>query len=255
MNIDRVNILGVGISAINMDQALKTIETWIIRREQHYVCVTPVHAIMDFRRDHLLMKIANNSGLTTPDGMPVVWLLKLKGYKHVDRVYGPDLMFALCEKLLPLRSRHYFYGGAPGIPERLANRLKKRFPSLQVAGTYSPPFRQLTQKENLRVIKMINETNPDILWVGISTPKQERFMADHISELNTQVLIGVGAAFDFLSGNKRQAPRWMQQSGLEWIFRLYTEPRRLARRYLINNPLFIILSLAQLLKIKEFTLE
>jgi N-acetylglucosaminyldiphosphoundecaprenol N-acetyl-beta-D-mannosaminyltransferase len=165
----------------------------------------------------------------------------------VERVYGPDLMLAVCENSLKQGYRHFFYGGAPGVPERLAIQLRTRFDGLQVSGVYSPPFRPLTPEEDKAVVERINATRSDILWVGLSTPKQERWMAEHVRQLNTPVIIGVGAAFDFLAGLKRQAPRWMQSSGLEWCFRLLTEPRRLGRRYLINNPWFLWLILLQLL--------
>ena len=171
--------------------------------------------------------------------MPLVWLSRARGFGYVNRVYGPDLMLALCERSLSKGYRHFLYGGAPGVPEKLAENLKRRFPGLDVVGTYSPPFRPLTHEEDERVVRMINEAGPDIVWVGLSTPKQERWMAGHIGRLEAPVLIGVGAAFDFHSGVKRQAPRWMQRSGLEWLFRLLTEPRRLWRRYLIYNSLFV----------------
>ena len=247
MCIARANILGIEISAINMETALRTIEAWILRRESHYVCVTGVHGVMESQRDEALRRIHNAAGLVTPDGMPLVWLSRLMGFRPVERVYGPDLILALCERSAEHGYRQFFYGGGPGIAEKLALRLQSRFPSLQVSGFYSPPFRPLTPEEDKAVIELINATNPHILWVGLSTPKQERWMAEHMGSLHTPVLIGVGAAFDFHAGIKRQAPRWMQRTGLEWFFRLLMEPRRLWRRYLINNPLFLWLVLLQLL--------
>lgn len=244
-NPSRVYILGVGISAINMRMALEIVDEWIARRELHYICVTPVHTIMECQRNGNLRRICNRSGLTTPDGMPLVWLSWLKGHRYVDRVYGPDLMLALSEHSISKGYRHFFYGGAEGVPERLANVLQKRFPGLQVAGTYSPPFRPLTREEDEQIVQMINTADPDIVWVGLGSPKQEYWMAEHRPRLRAPVLIGVGAAFDFLSGRKPQAPRWMQRAGLEWLFRLLTEPRRLWRRYLINNPLFVALVLLE----------
>ena len=251
----RVNILGVGISAINMDIALETIEDWIARQEHHYICVTGVHGVIESQRDDELRHIHNASGLTTPDGMPLVWLSRLKGHQYVDRVYGPDLMLALCKRSITDGYRHFFYGGAEGVPEQLAANLRQRFPRLQVVGIYSPPFRPLTPEEDEQVIQMINQAAPDIIWVGLSTPKQERWMAAHIGRVKAPVLVGVGAAFDFLAGRKRQAPRWMQRSGLEWLFRLLTEPRRLWRRYLVNNPLFVLLVLAQASGLRRYSLE
>jgi N-acetylglucosaminyldiphosphoundecaprenol N-acetyl-beta-D-mannosaminyltransferase len=245
--IARINILGVEVSAINMEVALRTIEAWIVHREPHYVCVTGVHGIMESQRDEEVRCMHNAAGLVTPDGMPLVWLSRLMGFRHVERVYGPDLMLAVCAYSLKQGYRHFFYGGAPGVPERLAIQLQSRFDGLQVSGVYSPPFRPLTPEEDQAVVERINATTADILWVGISTPKQERWMAEHVTRLNTPVIIGVGAAFDFLAGLKRQAPHWMQRSGLEWLFRLLTEPRRLGRRYLMNNPWFLWLILRQFL--------
>lgn len=251
----RVNILGVGVSAINMATALEIIEGWIARRESHYVCVTGVHGVMESQRDESLRRIHNQAGLVTPDGMPLVWLSRLRGFHQVDRVYGPDLMLALCERSVDLGYRHFFYGGAEGVPEQLAAVLQGRFPGLRVVGTYSPPFRPLTPEEDREMVRMINGANPDIVWVGLSTPKQERWMAEHVGRLTAPVLIGVGAAFDFHPGRKPQAPRWMQRAGLEWLFRLLTEPRRLWRRYLINNPLFIALVVLEMLGLRRYPLR
>lgn len=246
MERERLNVLGVGVSAITMAQALATIDIWIAHRQQRYVCVTGVHGIMESQRDPLLRRIHNRAGLVTPDGMPLVWLCHLHGLRHVERVYGPDLMLALCEHSLAAGYRHYVYGGAEGVPELLAERLQQRFGGLQVVGTCSPPFRPLSTEEDQQVVAAINAAAPDIVWVGLSTPRQEHWMADHVGRLSAPVLIGVGAAFDFHSGRKRQAPRWIQRHGLEWFFRLLNEPRRLWRRYLINNPLFVLLIAQQL---------
>jgi N-acetylglucosaminyldiphosphoundecaprenol N-acetyl-beta-D-mannosaminyltransferase len=246
-SIPRANILGVDVSAINAAQALQTIDGWIYRREQKYVCVTGVHGVMESQRDTNLKQIHNDAGLVTPDGMPLVWLSRLKGFRWVERVYGPDLMLALCEQSLVKGYRHYFYGGVKGVAEKLVTRLTRQFSGLQIAGFWSPPFRPLTRDEDEQLIQLINETEPDIVWVGLSTPKQEYWMYQHLGRVSAPVMIGVGAAFDFHAGVKRQAPRWMQRSGLEWSFRLLTEPRRLWRRYLINNPLFLWMVLLQAL--------
>jgi len=253
--IPRVDVLGVGISAIDMAVAVATIESWIACRESHYVCVTPVHSVMECQKDPELRGIFNASGLTTPDGMPLVWLCHIKGYRTVSRVYGPDLMLAFCERSVGCGYRHFLYGGAEGAPGRLAANLQQRFPGLLVAGTYSPPFRTLTPEEDARFVQIINEAAPDIVWVGLGSPKQERWMAAHVGQLTAPALIGVGAAFDFLVGQKKQAPLWMQRNGLEWLFRLLTEPRRLWRRYLINNPIFVFLVLAQALGLRNHSSE
>jgi N-acetylglucosaminyldiphosphoundecaprenol N-acetyl-beta-D-mannosaminyltransferase len=235
----RVDVLGVGVSAIDMEQALVAIQGWIARGERQYVCVTGVHGVMESQRDPELRRIHNAAGLVTPDGMPLVWLARRAGFPHVDRVYGPDLMLACCDRSVRLGYRHFFYGGGPGVPERLADRLATRFPGLRGGGTYSPPFRSGGGAESDDVIQRINASGADIVWVGLSTPKQEQWMHVHRGRLAAPVLVGVGAAFDFHAGVKRQAPRWMQRSGLEWLFRLGQEPRRLWRRYSYNNVRFI----------------
>ena len=148
-----------------------------------------------------------------------------RGFAFVERVYGPDLLLACCQRSVSTGYRHFFYGGGTGVAERLIERLQSRFPGLQVVGSYSPPFRALSPEEDAEVIRRINAAKPDMVWVGLSTPKQERWMSEHRDRLTAPVLVGVGAAFDFHAGLKRQAPRWMQRSGLEWLFRLLTEPR------------------------------
>lgn len=250
----RVNVLGVGVSAINMEIALNVISGWIANRSHQYVCITGVHGVMESQEDEELKAIHNDAGLVTPDGMPLVWISKMKGRREVQRVYGPDLMLALCEYSVQSGYRHYFYGGSDGVPQLLADKLSSRFPGLAVAGTFSPPFRPLTAVEDQGIIEMINDSHADIVWVGLSTPKQERWMSAHIGKINAPVLIGVGAAFDFHAGLKSQAPVWMQRSGLEWLFRLATEPRRLWKRYLRNNPLFVGLFLAQTLGLRNYSL-
>ncbi len=243
----QVDILGVGVSAINMEMALDTIEGWISRREPHYICVTPVHGVMESQRDKKLRHIYNVAGLVTPDGMPLVWLSRMKGSHHVEQVCGTDLMLAVCERSAQRGYRHFFYGGKRGVAETLAVRLRDRFGGLEVTGTDSPPFRSLTTEEDQAMVKLINAAQPHIVWVGMGVPKQEHWMAEHIGQLNAPVLIGVGAAFDFLAGSRMRAPRWMQKSGLEWSFRLMSEPQRLWRRYLIDNPRFLWLVLLQAL--------
>jgi N-acetylglucosaminyldiphosphoundecaprenol N-acetyl-beta-D-mannosaminyltransferase len=233
------DVLGVPVSAIRMSDAVATIESWIADRAPRYVCVTGVHGVMESQRDEELRRIHERAGMVTPDGMPLVWLAHLDGRRHVERVYGPDLMLACCEQSIRSGTRHFFFGGAPGIAARLAARLSARFPGLVVAGTCCPPFRQPTAEEDAQIVATIDAARPDIVWVGLSTPKQERWMADHVGRVDAPVLVGVGAAFDFHAGVKRQAPRWMQRSGTEWVFRLATEPRRLWRRYLVNNPSFV----------------
>ena len=237
--VPRFDVLGVPVSAITMAQALETIDAWIIGGSPHYICVRDVHGVMASQRDDRLRQIHEGAGMVTPDGMPLVWLAHFLGHSGVERVYGPDLLLACCKMSVGRGYRHFFYGGAPGVGERLATRLEARFPGLSIAGLYSPPFRPLSLEEDAAVVDRINAALPDIVWVGLGTPKQEQWMADHVGRLHVPVLIGVGAAFDFHSGVKRQAPGLMQRYGLEWLFRVATEPRRLGPRYFVNNPLFL----------------
>jgi N-acetylglucosaminyldiphosphoundecaprenol N-acetyl-beta-D-mannosaminyltransferase len=243
-----VDVLGVRVSAITMGQALDRFDEWITAGAQQYVCITGVHGVMESQQDDRLRRIHNAAGLVTPDGMPLVWWSRRHGWPRTERVYGPDLLLACCERSMAAGYRHYFYGGQEGVADLLAGRLTKRFPGLAVAGRFSPPFRPLTLAEDDDLVRRINDAAPDIVWVGLSTPKQEYWMAEHVGRLNASVLVGVGAAFDFHAGLKRQAPLWMQRNGLEWLFRLGSEPRRLWRRYLVNNPLFIWLAFRQILK-------
>lgn len=238
--IPRVDVLGVGVSAVNLDTAAAEIQRWIDDAEQHYVCVSGVHGVMESQRDSALRDIHNESGLTTADGMPLVWSARFAGARAASRVYGPDLMLKMAEQAVRNATRWYFYGGKEGVAQKLAERLTERYPGLLVVGHHTPPFRDLTQSEDEAVIAEINDARPDIVWVGLSTPKQERWMAAHVGRLDAPVLVGVGAAFDIHAGTLRQAPRWMQRSGMEWAFRLVMEPRRLWRRYLRNNPAFVL---------------
>ena len=239
------DVLGVHVSAICMDDAIATISEWIARKEPNYVCVRDVNGVMESDRDGTLKAINNQAGMVTPDGMPLVWLAHAKGQKHVRRVYGPDLMLEVFKESESRQWTHYLYGGRPGIGAVLETKLNERFPNARIVGICDPPrtesgvFRDLTSAEETQLLGDINAAAPDIVWVGIGTPRQERWMARYRGQLDAPVLIGVGAAFDFHSGVVRQAPRWMQRSGLEWVFRLLSEPRRLWRRYLRNNPEFI----------------
>ncbi len=251
----RLNILGVGVSAINMALALETIEGWIARREAHYVCVTNVHSIMECQRDPALRRVYNGAGLVTPDGMPLVWLSRLAGLPHVGRVYGPDLMLALCARSLQTGYRHFLYGGAGDVAARLAASLQGRYSGLHIAGLYVPPFRALSVEEDDQMVRLINNSGADVVWVGLGTVRQERWMAAHVGRLTAPVLIGVGAAFDFLAGVKPQAPRWMRENGLEWCFRLFSEPRRLWKRYLLDSPHFMVLVLAQKLRLRRYSID
>jgi N-acetylglucosaminyldiphosphoundecaprenol N-acetyl-beta-D-mannosaminyltransferase len=226
----RVDILGVGVSAIDMQVALELIDRWISNGDHQYVCVTGVHGIIESQRDPGLRDVHNRSGLTTPDGMPLVWAGRAAGARTMERVYGPDLMLAFCDLAKARGFSSFFYGGRPGVANQLARRLQDLYPGLRVAGTYAPPFRMPSAEEDEEIVRLINEAKPDAVWVGLGTPKQELWMAAHTAALDASVLIGVGAAFDIHAGLVPQAPRWMQRSGLEWAFRLAHEPRRLWQR-------------------------
>lgn len=228
------------MSAIDARQALDEIAGWIDRDDLQYVCVTGVHGVMECQNDPELSRIHNDSGLTVPDGMPMVWLGRWAGATGMERVCGPDLMLELCELAAQRGWSNFFYGGAPGTPERLSWHLVEMYPGLRIAGTYSPPFRALESSEKEDLVALINDAAPDLIWVGLSTPKQERWMAEFRSRLSAPVLLGVGAAFDLHAGLTTRAPVWMQRTGLEWFYRLIQEPRRLWRRYLTNNPRFVM---------------
>ncbi len=248
----RVNVLGVGISVLNLGTAREVIAGAVRARRKGYVCVTGVHGVMEAQDDAAFKKILNGAFLCTPDGMPMVWAGKLNGHSEMSRVYGPDLMLDVCAWSETSGCKHFFYGGADGVAELLAQKLKAKFPKLQVVGTFTPPFRALNADEVMKLQAQISAAQPDILWVGLSTPKQEKFMAEFLPKLDVTLMIGVGAAFDFHSGRVRQAPRWMQRSGLEWSYRLCCEPRRLAKRYFRNNPLFVLAFLGQLTGLKKY---
>lgn len=235
----RVDVLGVHVSAVTMSSALHRIEAWIREGQQHYICITGVHGVMESCADDELRDIHNAAGMVTPDGMPMVWSAHRAGAPFVERVYGPDLLSEASSTAASLGWRFFFYGGKDGVAQLLARRLTDRYPSLDVVGWYSPPFGPMTDEEDEAIVDLINALKPDIVWVGLSTPKQERWMASHVGRVAAPVMIGVGAAFDIHAGVVRQAPRWMQRSGLEWLFRLLQEPRRLWRRYLWANPAFL----------------
>ncbi|MGY0230811.1 WecB/TagA/CpsF family glycosyltransferase [Longispora urticae] len=237
--IQRVDVLGVGVSAVNMDMAVGEVTRWVDQRERHYVCVTGVHGVMESQRDPDLLRIHNESGLTTPDGMPMVWAGHQAGADWMTRVYGPDLMLTVLARAAERGWGSYLYGGNDGVPELLAAKLTERFPGLKIVGMHSPPFRPLTPEEDDAIVREINSSGAELVWVGLSTPKQERWMAAHVGRLDAPALFGVGAAFDFHAGLVPQAPAWIQKRGLEWAFRLTKEPKRLWRRYFRNNPAYL----------------
>ncbi|HZP60670.1 MAG TPA: WecB/TagA/CpsF family glycosyltransferase [Opitutaceae bacterium] len=252
--IPRFNVLGVGVSALTLDRARDLLLSVRGGARSGYVCFGTAHGLSEARSDPAFREILNHAWFTAPDGMPLVWLAHRHGHRQVTRVYGPDLMLAVCDAGRTVGLTHYFFGGAPGVAEALRDKLMVRFPGLQIAGIFTPPFRPLTDGEWTALRSDLAEKKPDIVWVGLGTPKQERFMAAHWRELDAGALVGVGAAFDFFSGRVRQAPQWIRRRGLEWLFRLGMEPRRLGPRYLKTNPLFALRVLAQLAGWKKYPL-
>ncbi|HTT55937.1 MAG TPA: WecB/TagA/CpsF family glycosyltransferase [Opitutaceae bacterium] len=252
--VSRYNVLGVGISAVSLDQACRAIVAAKGRAPTGYVCATGVHGVSEAQRDPAVRRALNGAWLNVPDGMPLVWLGRAHGHRGVTRVYGPDLMLAVCGAGRADGLAHHFFGGGPGVAETLRDRLSARFPDLRVVGTFTPPFRALHADEAAAFRADVAAKRPDVIWVGLSTPTQELFMAEHWRGLDAAVMVGVGAAFDFHAGLKPQAPRWMQRSGLEWLFRLAVEPRRLWRRYLVNNPLFVARVLLQASGLRRYPL-
>lgn len=239
-------LLGSRVDATNYVEAASLAMKWAHDRESRYVCVACVNNIMEAHDDEGFRSIANGADLVTPDGMPVVWGLRLLGIRHASRVYGPDLSLVVLSAAEREGVAVGFYGSSNAVLERLIRRVRTDFPELEIAYVHAPPYRELTPEEDEDVTEQIRRSKCRILFVGLSTPKQDWWMAGHRNRVDC-VMLGVGAAFDFLAGTKTQAPRWMMASGLEWLFRLFMEPRRLWRRYLKHNPRFVFLILLQLL--------
>jgi N-acetylglucosaminyldiphosphoundecaprenol N-acetyl-beta-D-mannosaminyltransferase len=235
-----LDVLGVRVDALQIPSVIDQVERWISAQNTgRYVTLTNVHSVMEAQHDAAFRQVLNNASLSVPDGMPLVWLGRLQGIRLRRRVYGPELLEEFCHATRGKGYRHFFFGGRPGVAERLVERFTKRFPGFQSAGTYSPPFRPLTKEEDAEIVALINATRPDVVWVGLGCPKQEIWMSLHCGRLSAAVTIGVGQAFDLFGGDLRQAPRWMRENGLEWLFRLTVEPRRLWRRYLVYNTQFL----------------
>ena len=230
-------VLGVRINAVQIPDVVAQMERWISERNGcHFIAVTGMHGVTEAQHEPSFKRILNSADLVVPDGMPLVWLGRRRGYPLKRRVYGPELMQSFCNAT-GSKYRHFFYGGVPGIPTLLAEVLEEKY-GIRMVGTHSPPFRPLSDKEDEEILAEINSAKPDVLWVGLSTPKQERWMYEHRLQLHVPVVVGVGAAFDINTGRVRQAPSWMRERGLEWLFRLVQEPRRLWRRYLVYGSEF-----------------
>jgi N-acetylglucosaminyldiphosphoundecaprenol N-acetyl-beta-D-mannosaminyltransferase len=246
------SVLGVRINVVQIPDVILQMREWVAQRAAcRCIAFTGMHGLMEAHHQPQLKGVLADADLVVPDGMPLVWIGRLRGHGLRRRVYGPELMLRFCRETATDRCRHFLYGGDAGVAERLAKILEKSCPGICIAGTYSPPFRPLTAEESAAIIERINHAAPDILWVGLSTPKQELWMHEHREQLRVPVAAGVGAAFDFLSSRKKQAPVWMQEHGLEWLFRLLQEPRRLWRRYLVYGPEFVFLAALELLGLRR----
>jgi len=250
-----VNVLGVGVHAIDMQSARLVIKTKLEEGTKGYVCLAGVHGVMEARRDSALKTIFAEALLVAPDGMPTVWMGNLQGFSTMQRVFGPDLMIAIIGGAEFRNCRHFFCGGEPGVAEDLREKLVRRFPWVRIVGAWSPPFRPMTSVEEGELITKVRLLQPDIIWVGLSTPKQERFMARYLPMLNTKLMIGVGAAFLFHTGTIQDSPGWVKRAGLQWLHRLIQEPSRLWRRYLRNNFFFIVHVSLQVAGLRDYALE
>jgi len=246
-------VLGVRLNALQIPDVVQQAEEWVARGANgKYICVSNVHSVIEARRSLHFKNVLHSADLTVPDGMPLVWLARLFGHNLKRRVYGPDLLIDFCRSTSSKNYKHFFYGGAVGTPEMVAEEITKRFPEINVVGTYSPPFRSLSPQEDASVIAMINRAAPDLLWVGLGCPKQESWMYQHRHQINARVMIGVGQAFAIYAGQVPQAPLWMREQGFEWLFRLLREPRRLWKRYLVYNTQFLFLLFLETFKLKTF---
>ncbi len=235
----QTEILGVPIDALRFEEALTTLVQWSRGEGSRYVCTCPVYTLMQARENPRVLAALRGADMVAADGMPLVWMQQRRGQREAERVYGPDVLLALCERTVGTGVRHYFYGGLPGVPEQLTARLRQRFPALEIVGYEAPPMIEIGAAVDNAVVERLNRAGAHVIWVGLGSPKQDVWLAQYRPLLEASLLIGVGAAFDFVAGTKAQAPRWMQRAGLEWLFRLAHEPRRLWRRYVIYNTRFL----------------
>jgi N-acetylglucosaminyldiphosphoundecaprenol N-acetyl-beta-D-mannosaminyltransferase len=235
-----VTVLGVPLALTDYGRTMDWIDGAIAHGERGYICVAATHTVMVCDEDPELREAVLNSSLTVPDGQPLVWAMNALGGDLSQRVYGPELMARYCERAAATNVKMYLYGGRnQGALVQLALNLRQRYPGVKIVGGYSPPFRDMTEEEEAAIVKEINRSRADVIWVGVGAPKQEKWMATMRDRLDAPVMIGVGAAFDFHAGLVPQAPNWMQSAGLEWLFRLAHEPRRLWKRYARYNPRFV----------------
>lgn len=240
----RSSVAGVLFDFVVMHDVIDAIAQWKRAGVTNYIVLTNPHSVMLCRRDAQMRAATREAGLTLPDGVGVVLAAELLGYGRQHRVTGPALMLDMCERGRERNLRHFFYGGAPGVAEELARRMTAQYPGMIVAGTCCPPFRELSAAEDQKIIDRLNATEPDVVWIGLGAPKQEKWMRDHAGRVQAAAMIGVGAAFDFHSGNVKWAPWIVRKCGVEWAYRLMMEPRRMWRRNL-DSPLFLMHVLLQ----------
>lgn len=239
------DVLGVRVNAVSIASTIAQIESWIANpAASRWIAVMNVHMVMTARSDADFGKVVANADMAVPDGMPLIWMGRKAGFALPDRVAGPDLFAAFMQHTQGRGYRHFFYGGMPATIDTLIAKVKADFPETNIVGSYSPPFRPLSREEDDAVVSLINDAAPDVIWVGLGCPKQERWMEEHRDRLNTAVMLGVGQVFDIYAGTIKRAPKWMQRSGLEWLYRLCSEPRRLWRRYLVYNTRFVAAAIA-----------
>lgn len=237
--IDQANVLGIGVDALDMNSAIAGIKSALSHRRKGYICLCGVHGVMQAHADSKVFSALANALMVLPDGMPTVWVGRLQGCKQMKRVFGPDLMVEVMIRPEFAGYTHFLFGGDYGLVEDLSARLTASCPQARIVGGYTPPFREMDEEEERKLREIIQACHPDIMWVSLSTPKQELFMARYLSLLDTTLMIGVGAAFLFHTGKIRDSPSWVKQLGLQWFHRLLQEPSRLWKRYLLANPKFM----------------
>lgn len=235
-----IEVAGTRVDMVQISEIVAVMNRWIMDKSYHnYIVVSNADTVVRSREDAAMRQAVNSSSLSIPDGISLVLLVRARGVPLKSRAYGPDLMLEFLKASEENGFSHFLYGATEETLEKLVSNIRKSYPKVRIAGSYAPPFRPLTQEEDAKVVDLINHCAPDVLWVGIGCPKQELWMYAHKNRLNVPVMAGVGAAFDFISGVKRQAPAWIRNNGFEWLFRLFCEPKRLWRRYLINNFKFL----------------
>ena len=254
-NPPRANVLGVGVHAINVDSAVSLVRQALDSGEKGYVCITGVHGVMEAQKEEAFRRLLNNSFLVMPDGMPTVWVGRFQGHRTMGRVFGPDLMLRICRESVAWGTRHFLYGGQEGVAMQLRDNLLRQIPGLHIVGAHTPPILPLSDIERQDFIDKVAAVQPDVIWVGLSTPKQEKLMAEMLPVLQTKLMFGVGAAFDVHTGRIKDSSDWIKRAGLQWAHRLLQEPRRLWKRYLVNNPKFLVAIASQLAGLRKYDLN